>query len=277
MKKILIILLLFLFVGLIWSESSTTTISDNKQYTIIKKLEGDWGTEVWYKTLINTKSPIKANLVNYNNKRRHYLSHINFANQPDKNNYYLIKLNLSFNEETEFNFNRIKTVKKNQEEEYILETVDYLTEFPSEKIIKEISSKKKAVVKFLDDNRILFQYNLDMNYDNSKWDSDTFVKLKPTLTEFVNKTIIAGNYIDIEGKNYIFEPNGNLIWDNKIMKYKINHYVNQVKCDFFTTLNPTIRYAFEVNISSLVIYNTYFDKNDSIEKQKKPLLILNRK
>lgn len=51
--------------------------------------------------------------------------------------------------------------------------------------------------------------------------SDTLVRLGTSISSFVNKNTVSGNYYNDKGENFIFQENGTVIWNKKHFKYDV--------------------------------------------------------
>ncbi len=243
------------------------------QNVILKKLEGEWGYETWYSTLEKTKSPRKS-ILSIREENR-YLSCIKFNTKVNENGFYNISLNYSFHEGDNRSFNKIRPLDA-KHNEFTFEIISYTTDQFNNKLwafAVDIVSN----VKFFDKNHISFTTK-ESNIPTSNWIGGIFVKLEPSLIEFVNKTVVSGVYKDNLEKHYEFYSNGKLLWDEQQMEYEINHYVNETRCDSFTIKSGsnTIKYVYEIISNKLFIYKIQYVEECIEDKIEPPYLILEK-
>jgi hypothetical protein len=120
-------------------------------------------------------------------------------------------------------------------------------------------------------------------YDSKKERKIDFVRVEPSLDEFVNRVVIAGTYKDIDGCIFTFKESGEAIWPGKSFKYTIglDRFWSNGKFDELYIIGEKIdniypmRYAFERKDNLLLIYKIKNVNSDTtVEREEKPLFIL---
>jgi len=103
------------------------------------------------------------------------------------------------------------------------------------------------------------------------------------IFQFYVNRIISGTYKDRNGHEYIFGPEGSLIWNSEIKTYKTGY-------DFWGTTNDYIwinnagkdsvsyhtRYGIKVVKNKLLLYQLVKNKDDWEENSRRPFLVLKR-
>ncbi len=111
----------------------------------------------------------------------------------------------------------------------------------------------------------------------------TFVRIEPSIEEFINIVVIAGRYTDEKGRKFEFKQSGHAIWPNKSFKYvvELDRYWTNGKFDAFNVLGEKIknfypmRYGLEWRDKKLLVFKIASVIGDGIVvREEKPLFIL---
>jgi hypothetical protein len=109
--------------------------------------------------------------------------------------------------------------------------------------------------------------------------------LKEAPSHFFNRLLIAGHYVDPNGKLYSFEQDGSATWGKRQFQYEINRdYLNDdldfFYCpnDFDSTRNSIPAYHFQWRNDTLLLFKERFSDEERAARafETAPFLILTR-
>lgn len=216
----------------------------NKQ--ILDKLQGEWLNKTYVEILSKTRSPMKA-----------VGGYVTGFKISKSNGAYEWLQMYGFHESIH---------RAIQELTPMIEKNTYL--------VKDNERNSGVHGKFIIKNKGTINKLVWINGNSGKKDAITFMRVKPTIEDYINRAVLVGNYKDINGRNFTFSESGESKWPDKAFKYKINLDYEGVNCDMFTVLDGegVIGYGFVWQAGRLFIFN--LKEEETIHCDKDPLVIL---
>ncbi|MFC1490386.1 hypothetical protein ACFL6K_04180 [Candidatus Latescibacterota bacterium] len=236
------------------------------RFANLNQIEGEWFNKQFIEELERTKSIRKS----YN---------------VDNNTLYTA-FNISRKDPSYFNWDRsyryhegdLLTITR------IVPLADpniYLILFHKEQTHSPITSQDRFLIK-KSLNEIVWIFNPLYSSSNSE-QRVTFVRLEPSIEEYINNIIIAGKYTDENGRIFEFNKSGDAIWPEKVFKYQVglDTYWAEGKFDYFVVEGEKfqgiypMRYGFEWVDNKLLIYEiAEVNFLTQVSRKLKPLYIL---
>jgi hypothetical protein len=211
------------------SKGSTKVVDDLQR--------GQWLNKKFLTTLRKTKSPRLAGL----NIRQSGFRVLKEGNQ------YPVQVIWNFHEAgIGFTIVEAKYVRKN-------DSYELLTSSPSE---QSNNKKERDIVYHPASDEISWQFT---DHDGKQYDL-SFVRVQPDIDRYINKTLLAGEYVDNNGQIFIFSEDSIATWPDKTFKYDIlldyTPRIDDITCDCFQ--NIVIE---NHKVKSLTTWDFLIDKN----------------
>ncbi len=185
-----------------------------------------------------------------------------------KQGEYLLMVIYNFHEGgSYFKVTGLKQTTKKGVYNLIVQVPDYTSE----------KNNKFTLIKKNSSDEILWTYESD--HQKIK---NTFIRVEPSVSVFVNRILLVGEYIDNKGRKFLFTESGKAIWpDNKFRYEIILDYVDSpAPCDFLMEVdergrysNPAVLYQFLWKDKYLFIY-TVNNRDNVSNCGKQPTYIL---
>jgi len=221
------------------------TSAKEKNVKILDKLQGEWLSKTYIKNLNKTRSPMKAVggyptafKISKNKDFYQWVQIYGFHESIHREIYNLIRIDKG-------NYYVIKHDRgmQGENDKFFIKDGEFINEITW--IIEEKGTKKTL----------------------------SFVKMKKDIEYFVNKIVLVGDYVDMEGQNFIFDESGKAQWPNKSFKYQINLDYQEVTCDSFTVVDEKhiMEYGFKWEDGKLLIFNL---TEEALYCDKEPWVVL---
>jgi hypothetical protein len=211
-----------------------------------ENLAGDWLLKEYVLALIETKSPL--NSYKKGSSGQEYLQF-----SQEANNIYRILIGHSFNYASNLKYDKVD-IEQNGFYSFSIDG-------------KQISSLR---VKKRYDNELVVDYPESDNFEQ------TMLRVTENLRQFINETIIAGNYITDSGIKCSFSADGRAILPNgKSILYEINLNPGWQKYDWLRdTEDRTNIYIYIWDEDKLLFYDAYYEfESDSINPTGNPIIL----
>ena len=110
-----------------------------------------------------------------------------------------------------------------------------------------------------------------------------FVRVEPSIDEYVSRIVIAGQYTDEGGREFVFRESGEAKWPDKTFRYRasLDPHWTRGEFDSFYVLGEKIedlypmRYGFEWRDRKLLIFEIAAVREDTaVDRVKEPLHVL---
>jgi len=242
-KAISVSLLLLVIPTKLWSESIERPKVTKKVKAILDDLQrGQWLNKKFLTTLRKTNSPRLAG----RNIRQSGFRVLKEGEQ------YPVQVIWNFHEAgIGFTIVDAKYIKKN--DSYELHTLS-----PGERSNKR---KELNIVYRLASDEISWRFT---DKDGKRYDL-LFVRVQPDIDRYINKKLLAGEYVDSNGRIFKFTEDGLAKWPDKTFKYKIlldyTPRIDEITCDCFQNVvieNNKVKslttWDFQIKNNKLLIY-----------------------
>ena len=163
---------------------------------------------------------------------------------------------------TEFKVTGIKQTTKKGAYDLIVQVPDY-------------ASEKKSKFTFIKkDSSDEIQWTYESGHQKI---INSFIRVEPSVSVFVNRLLLAGEYIDGKGRKFLFTESGKAMWPGKNFGYEIilDYVGSPASCDFLMEVdergrysNPAVLYRFLWEGNKLLIYQVDNSGHSTICKQK---------
>lgn len=123
-----------------------------------------------------------------------------------------------------------------------------------------ITEKNSQFIFFKKDGADEIQWNYESNHKKNK---NTFIRVEPSVSLFVNRILLAGEYKDERGNSFIFTESGVAKWPDKQFRYEtlLDYIGSPASCDLLMEIdqqgrysNPAVLYRFAWQQGNLLIY-----------------------
>jgi hypothetical protein len=214
---------------------------------ILDELLGEWLNKNYSEALKKTRSPMKA-VGGYP---------MAFKISKDGRLYQWLLI-YGFHEAISRDVRRL--IATNQSHTYVVE----YDEGKSSTLDKFIIKKENSI------NEIIW-----LSKQHNKEKTFSFVRAQPNIETYINRTVLAGSYRDLEGNNFIFNESGEAKWPDKTFRYQVNLDQEGVTCDMFAVSDgpDVIGYGFTWQDTKLLVFNVK-EIDDMIYCDRQPWLIL---
>jgi hypothetical protein len=227
--------------------------------SLFARIKGDWASGQWISIMKAGRSPKDA--------MKKALNNIILSFEKEDDHYNIQLMHNGGHEGDERSFSSI------------VEITPY--EYTLVECQRSIDEYGKNVIDTTLVGSLIFTANRNKAYFNIGMSmfsvNDTMVKLRPSLTSFVNDNTICGNYQDNMGRTYKFYPDGNVDWGGVKYKYWVQlDYVLERNDIFYIDKGENIRewLIFEKKGGTLYLYQTMASlENEGFSKTGKPLVL----
>jgi len=232
-----LLILLFIAQGIVQGESANREKTSTRTKAILDDLQrGQWLNKKFVTTLKKTRSPRLAGL----NIRQSGFSVMKEGNQ------YPVQVIWNFHEAgIGLTFVDAKYVNKNN-------SYELLTTSPG----NHLNKTERDVVYYPATDEISWKFT---DRDGKQYDL-SFVRVQPDIDRYINKKLLAGEYVDSNGRIFKFSEDGLATWPDKTFEYKICvdyiPRIDEITCDCFS--NTVIE---NHKVKSHTTWDFFIDKN----------------
>lgn len=220
--------------------------TDEQATQILEKLQGEWLNKSYINVLDETKSPMKAS--------GGFVTAFKITKVDTV--YQWMKI-IGFHEAINGEIFQLKPTKEKNV---------YLVQYDGE------SSDTQDIFAFTSLERM---DEIDWIHDeNGERRTLTFIRAKSGIEEYVNGIVLAGNYEDKEGRDFVFSKSGEAKWPDYSFKYQIILDYIDINCDGFSVQGEEDwkGYGFKWENDKLLIFN--LEGTDILNCANNPLFIL---
>lgn len=227
-------------------------------YKLLDDLQrGEWLNKTYLEKLKSTRSPRKA---------ADDIYQVSFKIKRKQGSYFM-QIIYNFHESGEdLKITGLKQTSKKGVYDLIVGVSDYAVE------------KNSNFIFLMKDGADEIQWSFEIDHRKVRY---SFVRIEPSVTHFVKKLLLAGEYLDQNNRTFFFTDSGRAKWPDKKFRYEVNldYVMGNDLCDSFFVIDekgdlirPPLFYGFSWENERLLIYG-----EDKKCNKSRPLYILTRK